>query len=175
MIVIFGGTGEIGYALVEKYSEMNKQVCIISRCEHKQRQMAMEFPKLKFILGDIRDHHWKYMVNPSLVYNLAGMNDPVFANGNPEFCYDVNVNGVINTMNWALESHCRYIYTSKILSPTSILGASKTMAEKLVLFKGGAVFRLGDFMDGVEAASYIMNNLSKRGLYTNNIREVPNE
>jgi len=148
MIVIFGGTGTLGNALARQFEKSKDEVCIISRCELKQKQMQKLFPGFKYIVGDVRDHHWKTMVKPKIVYNLAAMKHVDTAEYNVEFCYDVNTNGTINTCNWAIENGAKYIFSStdKAVLPINAYGASKMMAEKYVLSKGGSVMRWGNVL-----------------------------
>ena len=63
-ILITGGTGSLGKALVKRilndYPEVNRLV-VFSRDEQKQFQMSQEFPDTKFkairyFIGDIRDY-----------------------------------------------------------------------------------------------------------------------
>lgn len=148
MIVIFGGTGTLGHALARIYAKKKEDVTIISRCELKQKQMAKKFPNFKYIVGDVRDHHWKHMVKPDMVYNLAAMKHVDTAEFNPEYCYDVNVNGTINTCKWAIDHYAKYIFSStdKAVLPINVYGASKMVAEKFVLSQGRSVFRWGNVL-----------------------------
>lgn len=155
MIVIFGGTGTLGNALtkeiLEKYS--SETIVIVSRCELKQKQMADKFnsKQLRFIVGDVRDSHWASMIkidDQSLVFNLAAMKHVDIAEDNVEYCLDVNVNGTKNTLNWAYAHGAKYLFSStdKAVLPINTYGASKMAAEKLVLSKGGLVFRWGNVL-----------------------------
>lgn len=148
MIVIFGGTGTLGHALAKIYAKRKESVTVISRCELKQKQMAKKYPNFKYIVGDVRDHHWKHMVKPEIVYNLAAMKHVDTAEFNTEYCFDVNVNGTINTCKWAIDNHAKYIFSStdKAVLPINAYGASKMMAEKFVLHQGRNVFRWGNVL-----------------------------
>ena len=150
MIVIFGGTGTLGNALAKIYHEQTEitPVTIISRCELKQKEMKRKFPKFKYIVGDIRDHHWKHMVKPTQVYNLAAMKHVDTAEDNTEYCFDVNVNGTINACKWAIDNHAEFYFmsTDKAVLPINAYGASKMMAEKFVLSHGKHVYRWGNVM-----------------------------
>jgi len=146
MIVVFGGTGTLGHALAKIFTKEKKQVTIISRCELKQKNMAKLYPNFRYIVGDVRDDHWKRMVKPSIVYNLAAMKHVDTAEFNTEFCYDVNVNGTINTLNWALDHDAKYMFsgTDKGVLPINAYGASKMMAEKIIRSKNETVCRWGN-------------------------------
>lgn len=149
MIVIFGGTGTLGNAIAK---ELNGQdVTIVSRCELKQKQMAEKFPRFNYVLGDIRDKHWQSKIkidHASYVFNLAAVKHVELAEANVEYCFDVNVNGTKNTLDWAIEKGAQYLFSStdKAVLPINAYGASKMMAEKLVLEKGHLVFRWGNVL-----------------------------
>ena len=57
-LLVTGGTGSFGKSLVKNVLNSNLgEIRIFSRDEEKQDKMRSEFnnPKLKFIIGDIRD------------------------------------------------------------------------------------------------------------------------
>lgn len=148
MIVIFGGTGTLGHALVKNLVN-HDEIFVISRCELKQKQMAAKYRDVNFILGDVRDDHWKrdIKIGPGdFVYNLAAVKHVEVAEKNVEYCYDVNINGTRNTLNWAIDHGAKYLFSStdKAVLPVNAYGASKMAAEKLVLSKNGYVFRWGN-------------------------------
>src|SRR5690606_29935810 len=57
-IMIFGGSGSLGHALIDRYLESN-QIVNYSRDECKHWKMSLKYKtdKLSFIIGDIRDEH----------------------------------------------------------------------------------------------------------------------
>ena len=55
-ILVFGGTGFLGQALSEKLLSLNYDVCVYSRSEDKHRQIRLKYPKIKSIIGDVRDY-----------------------------------------------------------------------------------------------------------------------
>lgn len=151
MIVIFGGTGTLGNALVKQLYGGTEGIVIISRCELKQKQMSEIYPNIQYIVGDIRDQHWKRMIKLGFgdyVFNLAAMKHVDIAESNVEYCYDVNINGTANTLNWARDHSAKYLFSStdKAVLPINAYGASKMAAEKLVLSKRGHVFRWGNVL-----------------------------
>lgn len=146
MIVIFGGTGTLGHALAKQLK--HEQVTIISRCELKQKNMAKLYPQFRYIVGDVRDDHWKSMVKPTEVFNLAAMKHVDVAESNVAYCYDVNFNGTKNTCDWAVSLGVPYNFmsTDKAVLPINAYGASKFMAEKYVIHKMRNVFKWGNIL-----------------------------
>ena len=52
MILVTGGTGSLGTAYVARHPA---DVRVLSRDEEKQRAMALRFPDVDYVLGDVRD------------------------------------------------------------------------------------------------------------------------
>ena len=59
MILITGGTGSFGHAVVDRFLKTGiKEIRIVSRDEKKQDDMRKQYvnEKLKFFIGDVRDY-----------------------------------------------------------------------------------------------------------------------
>ena len=73
-VLITGGTGTLGKELIKKfYSEW--EITVLSRDELKQAQLKALYPKIKFIIGDVRDYSsvCKAMRNVDVVLHCAAM------------------------------------------------------------------------------------------------------
>ena len=58
ILLITGGTGSFGHAVVDRFLPTGiKEIRILSRDEKKQDDMRKEYdsPKLKFYIGDVRN------------------------------------------------------------------------------------------------------------------------
>ena len=53
-ILIIGGTGALGQALIKRYYSHN-DIMVFSRDEHKHVDLMKEYDRIKSHLGDIRD------------------------------------------------------------------------------------------------------------------------
>ena len=53
-VLIIGGTGALGRALIRRYNE-NNSLMIFSRDEHKHVDLMKQYVDLESYLGDIRD------------------------------------------------------------------------------------------------------------------------
>jgi nucleoside-diphosphate-sugar epimerase len=71
MIVLFGGTGTLGHALAKIIDRVGHDCTIVSRCENRQRAMSKEFPRFKYVLGDVTNTTWANEIKkrPSMVFN----------------------------------------------------------------------------------------------------------
>ena len=136
-MIIFGGTGTLGKALVRRVYGITNNIHIISRDEIKQAEMMKEFPNCNFHLGDVTNpHSLPYIKNPGSVFNLAAMKHVERGQDNHEYCVNVNYNGVINTYSWAHEHGARSFTqssTDKAVEPINTYGKAKSLAEDYLL------------------------------------------
>ena len=145
-ILITGGTGSLGKALVKRilndYPEVNRLV-VFSRDEQKQFQMSQEFPDTKFqairyFIGDIRDYErLKRAVRKiDYVIHAAAMKHVPIAEYNPMECVKTNVLGAENIINACLESNVKSVValsTDKAAAPINLYGATKLTSDKLFI------------------------------------------
>lgn len=141
-ILITGGTGSIGIGLVRqllKYKPSN--IRIFTNDENsifEIRKTVGENPIFSFLMGDIRDKDRLNMVmkDIDIVFHAAAMKHVDICEGNPFDAVKTNVVGTSNLLEASLlENISRFILisTDKATNPTSTLGASKLLAERLTL------------------------------------------
>lgn len=136
-MIIFGGTGTLGKALVKRVYGKHQPIHIISRDEIKQAEMAKDFPNCHFYLGDVTNpSSLPYIKNPGAVFNLAAMKHVELGQKHHEFCVNANYFGVINTYSWA-HTHGASSYTQsstdKAVEPVNAYGKAKSLAEDYLL------------------------------------------
>jgi FlaA1/EpsC-like NDP-sugar epimerase len=136
-MIIFGGTGTLGKALVKEVYGKHHTIHIVSRDEIKQAEMKEEFPKCEYHLGDVTNpYSLPYIPNPGPVFNLAAMKHVERGQKHHEYCVNVNYNGVINTYSWA-HTHKATSYTQsstdKAIEPVNTYGKAKSLAEDYLL------------------------------------------
>ena len=149
-ILVIGGTGTIGQALVNRIVlQKPKVVRIFSRDEFKQHQMQQKlegFRNIRFLLGDVRDKEriYKAMHGIDVVFDLAALKHVPACEYNPFEAVKTNVLGTQNVIESSIENKVkRVIYASsdKAVSPTNTMGATKLLAERLIVsadyWKGG--------------------------------------
>lgn len=144
-ILITGGTGSLGKALVKNILETRKEefskIIIFSRDEQKQYQMALEypesqFPQLRFFIGDVRDLQRLQMAfkNVDYVIHAAAMKHVPIAEYNPMECIKTNINGAENVIQAALDCGVKKVValsTDKACAPINLYGATKLASDKL--------------------------------------------
>lgn len=146
-ILIFGGTGSLGYKITERYLS-NNRVVNYSRDEEKHWRMKIEFnnhPNLSFIIGDIRDKnrvkHAIKRVNPHIIIIAAAMKHIDQCELSTHECIGTNLTGIKNILDVIdvgkfsnLQTVC-FISTDKACSPVNIYGMAKAMSEVLMVEK----------------------------------------
>lgn len=138
-ILIIGGTGALGSNLVRRYYQDN-DIMVLSRNEHKQEAMRLEFPNVTYKLGDVKD---KQSIarsfqefKPQIVINTAAVKTVWVCQANPYESVEVNINGHQNLLDVIQESTHKietviFISTDKACKPVNVYGMSKAIAEQL--------------------------------------------
>ena len=139
-ILVIGGTGTIGTALVKRLLTFKPNVVrIYSRDEYKQFVMREDLDnngKIRFLLGDVRDKERldRAMHGVDAVFDLAALKHVPACEYDPFEAVKTNVLGSQNIIECAIGNKVeRVIYTSsdKAVSPTNTMGATKLLAERL--------------------------------------------
>lgn len=148
-LLITGGTGSLGQALVERLLTIDyfQKICIYSRDEHKQEKMARRFnnnDRLRFFIGDIRD-------KDRLALSLEGITHVIHAAAlkivpsieyNPFEAIKTNILGAQNLIECLTAGATKMlsygtkvvaVSTDKAVKPINLYGATKLCAEKLFI------------------------------------------
>jgi len=159
-ILITGGTGSIGLGLAEQLMKYEPNaIRILSNDENSIFEMKQKFPKnsiLTFMIGDVRDRARLDLAikNIDIVFHAAAMKHVDICEQNPFDAVKTNVVGTSNILEASIiENVSKFIFisTDKATNPTSTLGASKLLAERLTLDassyrgKGKTIFSLVRF------------------------------
>lgn len=139
-VLITGGTGSLGHALVDYYlHETTHRLIVLSRDEWKQSQMRVRFPdsRLDFFLGDVRDEgrlHLAFGAGVDLVIHAAALKRVDSVCKDPEELLKTNVLGTRNVLSAAMGRVKKVLFVSsdKAAYPVNGYGVSKAMAEHLV-------------------------------------------
>lgn len=140
-ILITGGTGSWGHELVSQLLEKNPlQIVIYSRSELNQVNMQRRFnnPKLRFVIGDIRDYDAlkEATRNIDFVFHLAALKHVPICEEQPYEAIKTNIIGVENLINAALENGVSQVIdvsTDKAVDPINVYGITKALGEKLII------------------------------------------
>ena len=143
IILLTGGTGSLGHAIVEEIAKRFKpaKVIVFSRDECKQFHMAQDYgqlPWLRFLLGDVRDaERLKWICrNVNYVIHAAAMKQIPLCEYNPLEAVKTNINGSANVVQACLENNVKraiLVSTDKAFMPANLYGATKMSAERLFI------------------------------------------
>jgi FlaA1/EpsC-like NDP-sugar epimerase len=159
-ILITGGTGSIGLGLCRQILELKpSEIRIYSNDENSFFESARELgyqPCIKYMMGDIRDKERLKLAMREIdyVFHAAAMKHIDICEQNPFDAVQTNVVGTANVIEASLiENVSKFILisTDKATNPTSTLGASKMLAERLTISansyrgKGKTIFSIVRF------------------------------
>jgi len=141
-IIVTGGTGSIGSEIVRRVLQYNpKVVRILSRDETKQFELQQElkdYGNVRFLIGDVRDKDrlTRAFEDIDMVFHAAAMKHVPACEFNPFEAVKTNVIGTQNVIDAALETEVEKVIaisTDKAASPINTMGATKLLAEKLII------------------------------------------
>ena len=144
-ILVTGGTGSIGSALVRQLLSCKpKSIKVLTNDENSifdSGKIVGENKLIKYIVGDIRDKERCQLAlrNVDIVFHAAAMKHIDICEENPFDAVKTNVIGTSNMLEASIlagVSKFVFISTDKATNPTSTLGASKLLAERLTLVAG---------------------------------------
>tara|TARA_Y100001970_G_C14248111_1_gene869729 strand:+ start:324 stop:1322 length:999 start_codon:yes stop_codon:yes gene_type:complete len=143
-ILITGACGSIGEALVDRLIQDNNVVCAFDNSEDGLFNLKNKFSnskdqsKLKIFLGDVRDKKRLFQAISGVneVYHCAALKHVELSEYNPFEALQTNINGTSNVIDAAIENKVsKLLITSsdKAVNPSSMMGATKLLAEKLAI------------------------------------------
>jgi len=154
-ILVTGGTGSFG----QKFTEIAlrdhspKALRIFSRGELLQIKMGERFrdERLRFLIGDVRDRErlHRAMQGVDVVVHAAALKHIPACEYNPIEAVKTNIDGTGNVIDAAIDTGVErviLISTDKAVHPVNLYGATKMVAEKLIIqsnsYTGGGKTRL---------------------------------
>jgi UDP-N-acetylglucosamine 4,6-dehydratase/5-epimerase len=179
VLMITGGTGSFGHTVLKRFLSTDvSEIRIFSRDEKKQEEMriALNHPKLKFYIGDVRDYDSIYqaMKGVDYLFHAAALKQVPSCEFYPMEAVRTNVLGSENVMNAAVErgvSRVVMLSTDKAVYPINAMGISKAMMEKLMVAKA----RMQSEGETVICATRYGNVMASRGsvipLFVSQIKE----
>ncbi|MGB8288252.1 polysaccharide biosynthesis protein [Rhizobium ruizarguesonis] len=178
VLMITGGTGSFGNAVLNRFLHTDvREIRIFSRDEKKQEDMriAMNNPKLKFYIGDVRNYESvrDAMQGVDYVFHAAALKQVPSCEFYPMEAVRTNVLGTENVMNAAIDCSVKRVVvlsTDKAVYPVNAMGISKAMMEKLMVAKA----RMRREGETVLCATRYGNVMASRGsvipLFVNQIK-----
>lgn len=141
-ILVTGGTGSFGtkFAKIVLREQDPRVIRVFSRGEVKQQEMCQRFndKRLRFFIGNVRDKDRLYraMHNVDIVVHAAALKQVPTCEYNPIEAIKTNVGGAINVIDAAIDNKVSKVIalsTDKAVYPVNLYGATKLVAEKLII------------------------------------------
>lgn len=149
VILVTGGSGSIGSEIVRQLLNFQpKAVRVFGNDENGLFNLQQELghhKQLRFLLGDVRDKDRLRTAchDVDIVFHTAALKQVPLCEYNPFEAVKTNVLGTQNLIDVALLEDVEnfvFVSTDKAVNPSSTMGASKLLCEKLVidacLYKG---------------------------------------
>lgn len=135
-IVIYGASGFMGNALVERLYKKGK-ITAVARNEGNLIALKEKYPNIDILTGDIADPFVvkKSMQGADEVYLLSAMKHVGMAEVDVQACVKTNIVGTMNVVNESLvvkPDILMFISTDKAAQPAGVYGCSKKIGEKLI-------------------------------------------
>lgn len=141
-IIVTGGTGSIGSEIVRQLLKTDAaRIRVFSNDEHKQYELRQELgddPRLRYLVGDVRDKERLDFAfrGVDICFHAAALKHVPVCEYNPFEAVKTNIIGTQNIVDVSIKNNLEKVVaisTDKVVSPESVLGASKLMMERLII------------------------------------------
>lgn len=147
VLLITGGTGSFGNAVLERFLETGiAEIRIFSRDEKKQDDQRKRYAnsKLRFYLGDVRDYRSILTATRGVdyVFHAAALKQVPSCEFHPMEAVKTNILGTENVLEAAIQNGVGRVVclsTDKAVYPINAMGISKAMMEKVMVAKSRGV------------------------------------
>ena len=168
--LITGGTGSFGKHYVQWLTDnTNAEIVVFSRCEYKQWEMRKQFPDVEYIIGDIRDQGAinNAMNGVDYIVHAAALKHVRTGEVQPWETIRTNIEGtrnVVTSVKYAnIGAKMVLLSTDKAVEPVNLYGASKMIAERLVIAGGQRVTRYGNIFGSRGSVLHIFKEQAAQG------------
>jgi len=169
-VLITGGTGFLGQALTKWLLEFTTyNIIVFSRDEFKQWVMESEIadPRVEYVIGDVRDKERITDVAKGVDYiiHAAALKHVWCGEQHPYEVVQTNITGTYNVVQAAKKNGALVIFVSsdKAVFPANLYGATKMVAEKIVLQSGNNVVRYGNVFGSRGSVLHKFNEWAEKG------------
>lgn len=144
VILVTGGAGSIGSALVKKLLDYPvRTIRVLDINEHAlfRLKRSVNDSRLRLLLGSVLDKERLEMAanNADLVIHTAAVKNIEISEFNPIETIDINTNGTVNMIKMAIKNKPKKflnISSDKAADPSTIYGITKQLSERLTSWAG---------------------------------------
>lgn len=139
-IFITGGAGYLGQNLIKKFYSQN-EITVFSRDEAKHYYIKKQFPRVNFIVGDVRNFDLlnRSIKNHTIGIFAASLKQIEAVDENVEEAIQVIIHGALNSRRAAVENNLKaatFISTDKSRAATTLYGSMKFVAGESFIVNG---------------------------------------
>ena len=139
-ILVTGGTGSFGHvAIVNLLKSKPREIRVMARHEDSLHTMARTFPdpRLKFIVGDVRDERRVFEVSEKvdIILHVAALKQVPDCEVHPFEAVKTNILGAENVRRAAIANEVEAVVaisTDKAVKPVNAMGMTKALQEKIM-------------------------------------------
>ena len=178
-LLITGGTGSFGNAVLNKFLETNiTEIRIFSRDEKKQDDMRKKYnnDKLQFYVGDVRDLRStdQVMRGVDYVFHAAALKQVPSCEFYPMQAVKTNVLGTENILESAIKNKVKKVVclsTDKAVYPINAMGISKALMEKVMIASSRNINEKETIICGTRYGNVMASRGSVIPLFVKQIKE----
>lgn len=149
-VLITGAGGSIGSEIARQVSKLNPEcIILLGRGENSifeiQQELSTTAPEVRTysVIADVRNDEAIDSVmselNPTVIFHAAAHKHVPLMEGNPKEAISNNVRGTLNIAEAAVKYGAKkfvLISTDKAVNPSSVMGATKRVCEKIIMALG---------------------------------------
>lgn len=168
-ILITGGTGSLGSALVARWYD-HHNLTVLSRDPHKQERMRAEYPGARFVLADICDYETVKgaCLGQDILVHSAALKVVSSGEANPTEYTRVNVQGSLTVARaWreVVGKHRALLINSdKSCAPIQAYGGTKLLSEHIFREFGYSSIRYGNVVSSNGSFLHVWKSRIESGL-----------
>ena len=142
IVTVTGAAGSIGSEICRKLAQcgVHRLKCF-DNSEYGLYRLSQELKSnenVRYLLGDVRDSNrlQRAIFDSDFVIHAAALKHVKFCEFNPDEAFKTNVVGtqnIVDSCRKANVEHCILISTDKAVKPTSVMGTTKSLAEKIFM------------------------------------------
>jgi UDP-N-acetylglucosamine 4,6-dehydratase len=167
-VLITGATGTLGQELIKRFYDQ-WEIVAYSRDELKQAKLEAKYPKIKFMIGDVRDYStlYKAMDGVDAVIHAAAMKRVEVCERDPFEAIKTNVFGTENVARAAWNKGIKQAITvgsDKGVEPVNAYGMTKGLQEKIFVSYGYNCARYGNVFGSRGSVVPLFHEWAAKGL-----------